>query len=186
MTSSTSDDGTVDSAPTPALWIERRWFTGMQLVYLTVIVAVPAFLLRRDGVTGDDLRPAVAVFGGFFLFMLAICVSPLTVGFGHIRIDQEGLAMWWGGLMKLPAEQIGDAVIVPPEEVGRAARRGLYREIKIPIGHSSCWGGGQSQPAVFVEQRRPNREPVGWLLATMEPEVVVEALVEVRDRQRER
>lgn len=185
MTSSTSDHGPQAADPEPPLWVERRWFTGMQAVLLTLIIVVPAFLLRRDGATGADLRLTAVVFGAFFLFMLAICVSPLTVGFGHLRIDRKGLAVWWGGLMKVPIEQLGDAMIVPPEEVGPAARRGRYREIKIPVGHSSCWAGGQSEPAVFVEQHRPDGKTVGWLLATREPEVVVEALAEVRDGRRD-
>lgn len=155
----------------------------MHVLVLSVLGVVPIVMVVTQQVALD--RGYVAIFGGLFAVMLAISISPLTVGFGHIRIDSKGLAVWWGGLMKVPAKQLGEVMVVPYHEVGRAARSGRYRGIKIPTGHSSCWVGGEYKPAVFVAQHRPDGQTVGWLLASREPEVVVEALREVRDRHRE-
>lgn len=157
--------------------------TATQVGFLLVILVVPAVMVANGSAF---LEPGlVALVSGVFLLLLAIFISPLTVGFGHIRIDSKGLAVWWGGLMKVPANELGEAMVVPYHEVGPAARSGRYRGIKIPTGHSSCWVGGEYKPAVFVAQHRPDGQTVGWLLASREPEVVVEALREVRDRHRE-
>lgn len=182
MASSISDGGPSTGAPEP-LWVERRWLTGTQVAFLLAIVVVPAFMVSNGSVSFEPALLAVAA--GLFLMMLAIFISPLTVGFGHLRVDDAGLAVWWGGLMKVPAKQLGEVMVVPYHEVGPAARSGRYRGIKIPTGHSSCWVGGEYKPAVFVAQHRPDGQTVGWLLASREPEVVVEALREVRDRHRE-
>jgi len=163
--------------------LEKRWFTLMQVTFLSIMAVVPAVMVAGGWISfGPGL---FAAFGGHLAWILVIFISPLTVGFGHIRIDRSGLALWWGGLMKAPAEQLGDAVIVPAHEVGTAVSRARYRGIKIPTGHSSCGVRGQSKPAVFLEQDRPGKATVGWLLATRDPEAVVEALSEVRDGRRD-
>lgn len=164
------------------MYHERRWFGGTEAIIFVMLVAAAVFMLvstaRRDP---ESLATVALGYLALAALVVVIVVSPVTVWCGHIHIDRSGLAVWWPRLVRLPAAEIGDVVIVAEEEAGPAARRGRYRNLKIGSGRSSysVWGG--MGRAVFVEQRRVGKPVRGWLVATRDPEGVVAALERVRD-----
>lgn len=151
------------------------------------VVVVPAIYVALPLVSTDPVQlwGVARFFGIALLGILGLLVSPLAFTFGCLHISEAGLKLFPLGLMRLPRTELGDLTIIPEEEAIAAARLGRWRGTRIPTGHSSYsrWGG--DGPAVFVEQQRPDRETVGWLLATREPEAVIETLAEVRDVHRD-
>lgn len=174
MTSSTSDQ--------EVIYLEERWYTFNQALVIAILIGVPTVMISAGWFPGGEALTA-GIFAGFVVFFVVLFLSPLSVGFSHIRITAAGLALWWNQQCKLPARELGAAYVLDEQEAGTAAARGNYRGIKIPTGRSSYLVGGREGPAVFVEQRRPDGTTVGWLLATREPQAVVEALGEVREAQ---
>jgi hypothetical protein len=59
--------------------------------------------------------------------------------------------------------------------------RGRFQNLKIPTGKSSYPVMGGAGTAVFVEQLRPDKPPIGWLLGTRNPDAVIAALKHLRD-----
>lgn len=175
MTSSTSDRHLI--------YLEEHFLTLNQAIILSGFIGLPIVAVTAGWFPLDPLT--IATFGGILLFIVLLFLSPLSVGFSHIRITREGLALWWNRQCKLPARELGAAYVLDEHEAGTAAARGNYRGIRIPTGRSSYLVGGREGPAVFVEQHRADGRTVGWLLATKEPEAVIEALAEVRDAQRD-
>lgn len=183
MTSSTSN-GSRRAAPSPLpRYLEERWFTLTQAIALPAFIALPIVMFTAGWLEVEVAT--VMASAGLVLFPVALFLSPYSVGFSHIHISDEGLALWWGQQKKLPARELGAAYVLSEPDACAAARQGRYRGIKIPMGRCSYWMGGGDGPAVFVEQERPDGRTVGWLLATREPEAVIEALAEVRDAQRD-
>lgn len=184
MTSSASDRTRPPRASRTddTLYVERRWLTRGQVFVFVLIGAIGAFMLIA-GPTREprDLRRLALVYAGLLALLFLISLTPLTDGFSHIRVSGSGLALWWGPLFRLPAAELGDAVVVPEREAGPAARRGRYRDVRIPLGRASYPNLGGAGPGVFVEQRRPGKPPIGWLLATRDPEAVVAALTRLRE-----
>lgn len=184
MTSLTSRPGAAEPSNLPqgALYRERRWFGATEASIFMGLGAVALFMVvstARD--EPEDLVAVALAVLALTALAVGILLMPGTYTCGHIRIDQSGLALWWPWRLRLPAAEIGDVVIVPEEEAGPAARAGRYAGVKIPTGRSSysVWGG--MGRAVFVEQRRAGKPARGWLVATRDPEGVVEALERVRD-----
>jgi hypothetical protein len=164
------------------LYVERRWLSGTQTVGFAVIGVIAAVMLLDTARRDPEKIPVTAlVLLGFAALALVLSLSPLTDGFSHIRVDGSGLALWWGPLFRLPAAELGDAVVVPEREAGPAARRGRYRDVRIPLGRASYPNLGGAGRAVFVEQRRPGKGTIGWLLATRDPDAVVAALTRLRE-----
>ena len=174
MTSSTSDPS--------AIYLEERWFTFNQALVISVLVGVPIVMITARWVY--SVVAVAAAFAGMVVVAIVLFLSPHSVGFSHIRITTQGLALWWGQQRKLPAAELGAAYVIEEHEAGAAAAAARYRGIKIPAGRCSYLVGGREGPAVFVEQHLPDGRTVGWLLATRDPEAVIEALAEVRDGQR--
>lgn len=154
-------------------------WTGWIIIGAIVVPAVyiGAPLVRTNPA---ELWDVARFFGVALLGALLLLASPLAFTFGRLRISTAGLWLFPLGLMRLPRSELGDAVIIPEAKAVLAARHGTWGDVRIPTGRSSYsrWGG--EGPAVFVEQHRGDGKTVGWLLATREPEVVVEALGEVR------
>lgn len=182
MTSSTSDGSPAASAP-QLLYLEERWFTLTQAIVMSAIISLPIIMFSASWV--DVGVATVAASAGLILLPIVLFLSPYSVGFSHIHISEAGLALWWGQQRKLPARELGAAYVLEEADACAAARQGRHRGIKIPMGRCSYWMGGGDGPAVFVEQERPGKDIVGWLLATREPDAVIEAVAEARDRRRD-
>jgi len=172
----------VRSASVGLPYVERRWATPLQATVLSALALFTVVALLHAVLSAPDSLPAALYVAAMLVMALLIWTSPFTVGFGHIRVDEHGLSLWWGRLRRLPSEQIGPARIVAEAEAGTAASRGVYDGIPIKAGRSSYPIYGGDGPAVFVEQRRPGRKPIGWLLASRDPAAVVSALEAVRGR----
>ncbi len=168
---------------TDGVYLEPRWLTGAGIWVLIAAVGPGviylAFLTPEDP---EDFRRVALAVVGLLILMLLLFVSPLTSEFRHIRIDQTGLTLWWARYFHLPADQIGEIEVVPEDQAMRATRRHRYRGLRIQFGRSTYAARGYEGPAVFVEQRRPGKEPVGWLLSTRDADAVVAALDAVRHR----
>lgn len=151
------------------------WIIIAAIVVPALYVGLP--LARTDP---SQILGVVRFFGVALLGVLLLLLSPLTFSFGRLRISAGGLRLFPFGLVRLPAAELGEAVIVPEDEATVAARHGRWHDTKIPTGRSSYsrWGG--EGPAVFVAQERADGTTVGWLLATRDPAAVIEALAEVR------
>lgn len=178
-------DGDTAAEDQHALYKEFRglgfygWLAVGVVVVPALYIGVP--LARTQP---SELWEVAAFFGVMLLAALILLVSPLAFTFGWLHISGAGLKLWPLGLSRLPVADLGDVEIIREDEAVVAARQGRWRGTRIPTGRSSYsrWGG--DGPAVFVEQYRPGKDAVGWLLATREPEVVIDALTEVRDAHR--
>lgn len=165
------------------VYVEPRWLTGAGVWVLIAAVGPGVlYLTLFTPDDADDLLRVMLGYIGLLILMLLIFVSPLTTEFRHIRIDRSGLTLWWARYFHLPADQIGDIVLVPEDQAVRVARRHRYQDLRIQFGRCTYAARGYEGPAVFVEQRRPGKRSYGWLLSTRNPDAVVAALEAVRDR----
>jgi len=181
MTAASSPDRSTDPQKPDVLFRESHWLTWTE-VWVFIAVLGPALGVLASGLWEDpeDVRRVALGLVGTTVLLGLIAVSPLTTGFRHIHIDESGLTLWWARYFHLPADQIGDVIIVPEEEAGPAALRHRYGGLRIAFGRCTYAVRRNEGPAVLVEQHRPDGKIVGWLLSTRDPAALIAALETVR------
>lgn len=158
--------------------------TRRQWLLLATIVVIATIMLVD--VARTDPSALVRVGVGYvvaLVVMLGLFISPMSTGFDHIRITREGLALWTFGLFRLPVRELGDFCVVPEEEVSQLGPWDGYRGARFSFGRGTYPLKEKAGPAVFIEQRRPGKRPLAWMVATRNPDAVIEALRQLRQQQ---
>lgn len=162
---------------------ERRGFTGTYLSMVVVMVGTLLFVVLEGLVTGDPpllvLGPVAGIAAFCALVLWLFGTGPLGTERRHIRVDAEGLLLRG---RRLPAEQIGVIELLTVGQAKRAAGAMRRNGVWLGPGRQSVAFLAGDDPAVFIEQHRPDSpRPRGWLIATTDPEGLRRALQQTRD-----
>ncbi|MDQ3570007.1 MAG: DUF3093 domain-containing protein [Actinomycetota bacterium] len=107
---------------------------------------------------------------------------PGSSEFKSTRVDRTGLTV---GRRFLPAHEVGRCAILSEADAGSVANRRRYEGVRLGRKNVSYAFFASSGPAVFIVQDRAGLARPGWLVATRDPEGLVAALTELREKNRE-
>lgn len=145
---------------------------------LAGIVAVIVALFLLDGMTGEDVVDLALTVAGTVAVILALAAAPWGPEFKSITVDDRGLTV---GRRTLPAAAVGRTWHLEPTGAAGTVPRGRFEGMRITRSTFGFIATGDD--AVVVEDRSRER-PSAWLIATRDPEALIDALADLRREAR--
>lgn len=170
-------------ANTDVLFKERHGpsptFTVIGVLCVGVVLVRTVYDIHQYGGAVKSILIALGALTFMGLFYAFLAWMPGTTECKSIRVDGSGLRV---GRERLPAQEVGQCLLVPEDEASATALSGHYGNIKIGSKVGSYGFFASSGPAVFVLQERAGLKRPGWFIAARDPEGLLAALTQLRIR----